>query len=217
MTTQPRSVRDFCILLLALLSTGCDRFGSGGSLGAELFETCALCHGPGGAGNADIDAPAIGGLPVWYVAGQLENFIEGRRGKHADDLPGLRMRPMALTLQNEEDVQAVAEYVASLPTVVVEGIVRGNAGAGAATFQICVACHGPEGLGNELLHAPPLVFASDWYLLSQLRNFRSGARGADPLDTWGATMRPNTLLLDDDAMHDVVAYIRTLRQRRPET
>ena len=212
MTTRPRSMRrDSCILLVALLFAGCERLGPGQSLGAEVFETCALCHGPAGAGNADIDAPAIAGLPVWYVTGQLENFIEGRRGKHADDLPGLRMRPMALTLQNEEDVQAVAQYVASLPSVVAEGTVQGNAGAGAGTFQVCVACHGPEALGNELLHSPPLVFASDWYLLAQLRNFRSGARGTDPLDTWAATMRPSAMLLDDASMHDVVAYIRTLR------
>ena len=211
MTTRRRSVKGSCILLCVLLSAGCEGLRPGRSVGAELFETCTLCHGPTGAGNVDLAAPAIAGLPAWYIAVQLEGFKDGRRGKHAEDLPGLRMRPMALTLQTEGDVRAVSEHVASLPPVVPEGTLQGNAGAGAGTFQICVACHGPEGLGNELLHAPPLVFASDWYLLAQLRNFKSGARGADPLDTWGATMRPNTLPLDDVAMHDVVAFIRTLR------
>ena len=211
MPTRTRSLRDSGILLLVVLSAACESLGRDRSLGAELFQTCAPCHGSTGAGNADIAAPAIAGLPVWYVAVQLESFKAGMRGKHADDLPGLRMRPMALTLINESDVQAVAEHVESLPAVAPEGTVQGNAGAGASTFQICVACHGPEGRGNELLHAPPLVFASDWYLLAQLRKFKSGTRGADRLDTWGATMRPNTLLLDDAAMLDVVAFIRTLR------
>ena len=211
MPTRPRSGGYSGVLLLVVLSAACERLGPDRSVGAELFETCALCHGATGAGNADIAAPAIAGLPVWYVVVQLESFKAGMRGKHPDDLPGLRMGPMARTLRNEGDVQAVAEHVASLPSVAPEGTVQGNAGAGAGTFQICVACHGPEGLGNELLRAPPLVFASDWYLLAQLRNFKSGARGANPLDTWGATMRPNTLLLDDAAMHDVVAFIRTLR------
>ena len=118
MPTRPRSVGDSGILLLVVISAGCEGLGPDRSLGAELFQTCALCHGPAGADNADIDAPAIAGLPVWYVAVQLKSFKTGMRGKHAGDLPGLRMRPMALTL------------------------------------------------GNELLHAPPLVFASDWYLLA---------------------------------------------------
>ena len=155
MPTRPRSVRDSGILLLVVLSAGCEGLGPDRSLGAELFETCALCHGPTGAGNADIAAPVIAGLPVWYVVVQLESFKAGMRGKHPEDLPGLRMRPIALTLRDEGDLQAVAEHVASLPSAAPEGTVQGNAGAGASTFQICVACHGPEGLGNELLHAPP--------------------------------------------------------------
>jgi cytochrome c553 len=55
------------------------------------------------------------------------------------------------------------------------------------------------------------VQLDDWYLLSQLRNFKSGARGGRPGDTWGATMRPNTLVLDDQAMQNVIAYVQTLR------
>ena len=51
----------------------------------------------------------------------------------------------------------------------------------------------------------------DWYLLNQLRNFKSGARGARPDDTWGQTMRVNSLALTDEAMQDVIAYVQTLR------
>jgi cytochrome c553 len=87
----------------------------------------------------------------------------------------------------------------------------GDAAAGQATFTVCTACHGPDGMGNPALHAPPLVGQADWYLLSQLHKFKAGWRGFDPADTWGATMRPNALMLDDQSMLNVVAYIQTLQ------
>ena len=64
----------------------------GMELGAELFETCSRatarrarrpCH----------QAPAIAGLPQWYIEAR-SRASGGWRGKHAEDLPGLRMRPM---------------------------------------------------------------------------------------------------------------------------
>ena len=180
--------------------------------GAELYETCEPCHGDMGAGDPDIEAPSIAGLPQWYIEAQLEGFQSGLRGMHASDLPGLRMRPMATSLNREGDIASVAEYVASLPPTYPESTLHGNAGAGAERYvTVCVACHGPEGLGMEELHSPPIVQMPDWYLLSQLQNFKSGARGADPADTWGMSMRINTLALDEQAMQDVIAYVQTLR------
>lgn len=179
--------------------------------GAELFETCVPCHGDDGAGNADIAAPTIAGLPQWYVEEQLRGFQNEYRGDHAEDLPGLRMRPMAVSLTREGDVESVSQYVASLEAVYPESTLHGNAGAGAASYVVCVACHGEDGLGNPDLHSPPIVQLNDWYLLNQLRNFKSGARGARPGDTWGATMRVNSLALTDQAMQDVIAYVQTLR------
>ena len=179
--------------------------------GAELFETCAPCHGDAGVGKVDIAAPAIAGLPQWYVEDQLRGFQKEYRGDHADDLPGLRMRPMAVSLNREGDVESVAQYVASLEPVSPQSTLHGDAGAGAASYVVCVACHGEDGLGNKDLHAPPIVQLDDWYLLTQLRNFKSGARGARTDDIWGQTMRVNSLALTDEGMQDVIAYVQTLR------
>lgn len=180
--------------------------------GAELFETCTPCHGPEAAGNPDIEAPAIAGLPQWYIEEQLRGFQQGFRGDHYTDLAGLRMRPMALSLSREGDIESVAQYVADFEPVYPRSTLHGNAGAGARTYsQICVACHGPDGLGMPELHSPPVVQLDDWYLYQELRNFRSGARGAASGDTWGATMRANSLALTDQSMQDVIAYIQTLR------
>ena len=86
----------------------------------------------------------------------------------------------------------------------------GDAQAGQQVYQTCLACHGPEAGGNQTVFAPPLTGQHDWYLLRQLQNFKKGWRGVNPNDTWGQTMRPNSLLLDDAAMENVVAYIQSL-------
>lgn len=182
------------------------------ALGAELFETCVPCHGEAGQGTPEIQAPAIAGLPQWYIEAQLLGFQQGFRGKHAEDLSGLRMRPMAVTLNREGDIPSVAQYVAQLDAVYPESTLHGNAGAGATQYEaVCVTCHGPQGRGMEELRAPPIVQLPDWYLVQELRNFRSGARGAHPQDTWGITMRANTVTMTDQAMEDVIAYVQTLR------
>lgn len=214
MMTRHRISRAFALPILALGLAACDATPppAGITRGAELFETCQPCHGETASGNPDIAAPAIAGLPQWYIEAQLQSFQQGWRGKHAEDLAGLRMRPMALTLNREGDIPSVAQYVSSLAPTFAPSTLNGNAGAGAVLYeQVCTACHGPAGLGDEVLHSPPIVQLPDWYLVQELHNFRLGARGADPADTWGITMRANTLVMTDQAMADVIAYVQTLR------
>ena len=142
---------------------------------------------------------------------QLQNFRSGVRGRHFDDIAGMRMRPMSLTLREEGDVAAVAAYVASLPPVDPEPTLGGDATRGQKLYATCVACHGADGAGNEQMNSPPLTGTHDWYLERQIQNFRRGIRGADPADTFGALMRPMAMTLpDDQAVRDVVAYIMTL-------
>src|SRR5262245_47820078 len=134
----------------------------------QLFQLCVQCHGPDGGGNPVSLAPAIAGLPEWYLRAQLEKFRSGARGTHVDDLAGMRMRPMSLSLHEEQDVAAVAAYVASLPrarpTPTLQG---GDASRGQALYAPCAACHGPDGAGIQPLNGAPLREASDWYLLRQ--------------------------------------------------
>ncbi|HME69393.1 MAG TPA: c-type cytochrome, partial [Myxococcota bacterium] len=42
--------------------------------GKQLFVVCSACHGPDGAGNAQIQAPSIAGLDEWYMVAQLNKF-----------------------------------------------------------------------------------------------------------------------------------------------
>ena len=85
------------LALITALAAGCQTAPAGVERGAQVFDYCVQCHGADGAGNPDIEAPAIAGLPAWYVEAQIHKFRDGTRGAHPDDLPGLRMRPMSRT------------------------------------------------------------------------------------------------------------------------
>jgi cytochrome c oxidase subunit 2 len=181
--------------------------------GKEMFELCVQCHGAQGEGRREFNAPSIAGLPRWYIEAQLRKFRSGARGTHFADLTGMQMRPMAMSFHNEGDLTTIAEYVASLPRqTVAHQLAGGDPARGKTFYTPCTACHGPDGAGNEQLKAPPLRHASDWYLLAQLKKFREGVRGANPLDLEGAQMRPMAAtLVDEQAMKDVVAHITTLK------
>ena len=178
--------------------------------GEALFDLCTQCHGADASGNEVFLAPSIAGLSEWYIAAQLRLFQNGGRGTHFDDIAGMRMRPMALTLFNEDDVDAVAGYVASLPSVKLERTLDGDAAKGQAGYAVCAGCHGVGAAGNKAVMAPSL-HTSDWYLLRQMQNYKAGVRGTNPLDTFGMAMRPMAMTLPtDEAVKNVIAYIMSL-------
>jgi cytochrome c553 len=82
--------------------------------GAAQYQLCAACHGDAGAGIESRGAPAIAGLPVWYVDAQLKKFRAGQRGYARGDDTGLQMRPMASALVDEQAMLDVVAYVRTL-------------------------------------------------------------------------------------------------------
>jgi len=182
--------------------------------GRELFQLCSSCHGAQGEGDALFLAPAIGGMPLWYLESQLTKFREGGRGLHFDDIPGMRMRPMALSLRTEhgDDLKDVAAYVASLPSEKpAPTLTGGDAARGAVHYAVCQACHGGKGEGVQATNGPPVANQSDWYLLSSIQRFKSGVRGSSPGDANGAVMRGMAnILVDEQAMKDVIAHMTSL-------
>jgi cytochrome c553 len=180
--------------------------------GKALFGLCISCHGQNGQGDQTIGAPAIAGLPEYYIETQLQNFMSGGRGRHPNDDNGNRMRPMARTLA-KEDVKIVATYVSSLNTFPSVATVNGNAANGRAYYAVCISCHGQKGEGNPTVKAPPLKWTNDWYLVHQLINFKTQVRAYDPtLDTMGTAMRGMAgTLPDEQAMKDVITYAQSLQ------
>ena len=184
--------------------------------GEQLFELCSQCHGANGSGNSQFLAPAIAGMPAWYVDMQLKNFKSGIRGLHADDRGGLRMYPMSLWLREDTDRQAISAYIASmLPTDSDRELTyKGDAAKGQGYFAVCSACHGADAGGNPGMGAPPLVGMSDWYLYSSIQKYKSGIRGSGVGDVYGPAMIGMVATLpDDDAILDVIAHIQSLEKK----
>jgi len=180
--------------------------------GHEMYRACEACHGKHGEGNPAIQAPAIAGLPAWYVESQITKFRTGVRGAHPDDYEGLRMRPMSRQMMNNDEIKSVVGYISSLPVHKSEKLIKdGNAQAGAGSYATCIACHGVKGEGNVATKGPPLAHLPDWYMLAQLKKFKAGIRGANPNDVTGSTMRAmSAVMIDEQMMKNVIAHIGTL-------
>lgn len=82
--------------------------------GRQAYRVCASCHGANGEGIEALGAPQLAGQNDWYLVTQLQNFIAGYRGTHAQDSFGQQMIPMARTLRNEEAIRNVVAYINTL-------------------------------------------------------------------------------------------------------
>jgi cytochrome c553 len=200
-------------ILSTLMIVGCAADAEGvAERGADLFNNnCMVCHGFDAGGRSELAAPSLAGLDDWYVEAQLHKFQAGIRGAHPKDMPGMRMRPMSRTLENNDDIAAVADHIKYMrPQKGDVSVVGGDTARGKELYVTCAACHGPEGKGNKDLNSPPIGQMDDWYIMTQLHNFKVGIRGADPRDVTGMQMAPMAQgLVDEQAMKDVVSYIKT--------
>jgi cytochrome c oxidase subunit 2 len=181
--------------------------------GKQLYAVCAACHGLQAEGNPALHAPKLSGQGDWYLQRQLKSFKQGARGTHDKDVFGKMMAPMAATLVDDTAIYNVSAYIKTLPDNPAPATVKGNANDGQRLFvTTCSACHGPNGRGVQAMNAPALQGMSDWYLATQLNNFKHGVRGAHPQDVYGSQMAlVSQILPDDPAINDLVAYIGTLR------
>jgi cytochrome c oxidase subunit 2 len=141
--------------------------------GAEIYRTCAACHGEDGGGVRDGTIPAIGGMPAPLVVRQLVNF---RREQRND----IRMEHFADVrhLASAQAIADVAGHVASLERRTPAGIGDGRAlHAGArAYFRACQGCHGALGRAGRDGMTPALAGQHQAYLERQLRDTAAGLR-----------------------------------------
>jgi len=197
--------------LFALIAVAVPGFAQDAAAGKQAYVTCIACHGQNGEGNKALNSPAIAGQENWYIIQQINNFKQGIRGSDPKDIYGMQMKPMAMILTTDKQVADVAAYVSAMPPIKPERSLDGDPAKGKALYNVCIACHGLDGKGMEVLHSPNITLQQDWYLLRQLQHFKDGLRGNHPKDVWGMTMRPMAMTLtNEQAMKDVIAYVMTL-------
>jgi cytochrome c553 len=169
-------------------------------------KVCGACHGADGNSTSPT-YPQLAGQPPEYLYKQLVEFKSGAR-KNAI------MAPNVTTLSSD-DMRNLAAYFASQqpkPKLAKDAALAaeggkvykgGNAGSG---VPACASCHGPSGAGIPA-QFPRLAGQHSKYVLSQLKNFRSGDRANDG----GMMMRVIARKMTDQEMKAVAEYISGLR------
>ena len=177
--------------------------------GEALYQVCAACHGGQGEGNQVLNSPKLSGQENWYLKRQLTYFKDGIRGSNPEDVFGQQMAPMAATLVDEAALNDIAAYIQTLPDEPAVQTINGDANKGRKLYTTCGKCHGRQGEGRWAVNAPRIAGMSDWYLATQLRNFKHGLRGKHPQDATGRQMESMVLSLNDKKINDLIAYINT--------
>ena len=165
--------------------------------GKVKAQTCFACHGEDGI-SISSDIPNLAAQPPLSITYQLIQF-RGQQRK------GGAMEALAAPL-SDQDMRDIAAYFASLPAPPAKS---GNAdqiakGQQISNTQYCNSCHGPQLQGQK--HIARLAGQSKEYLITQLKNIRSGAR-IDMDGTMGSAARG----LSDDDIDALAAYAASLK------
>ncbi len=200
-------------LLTALLLPGLAAAGDAPPGKAE-FQACIACHGANGEGNQALSAPGLAGQSESYLARQLWDFRNGKRGKEPGDAAGAMMLPMAEALPDGEAIANVAAYIAALPAATPAATVEGDVVNGQKQFTSkCGACHGGQGWGNEALFTPRLTVIGDWYLIRQVANFQESMRGVHDDSKYGKQMAMMAKTVSMDELNDIAAFLNEQTQQ----
>lgn len=162
--------------------------------GRRLFlNYCATCHGSDARGNTGFpnltdDAWLYGGDP----ASIKTSILDGRQG----------MMPAWQSSLGDAGVKQVTEYVMKISGRQVD---EGLAQKGQQKYQqMCVACHGPDGKGNQALGAPNLT-DNTW-----LYGGSPGAIRESIVKGRQGNMPPHREFLGEDKVHLLAAYVYSL-------
>jgi cytochrome c553 len=176
----------------------------GAEKGAVLFSVeCSQCHGVEGEGSDKLfrRAPALAGLPDFYVAAQLEQFRWQLRGAAEDGESGARNMHAMMGQMNDAMVKSVAQHIAGMRPVVSAPSVHGDVERGKILYgKLCAECHGVNAQGNAAKESPPLYVFQDWYLVRQIQKFRDGTR------------KPSAANADAVKMHGVAVQLVRRKQ-----
>lgn len=134
--------------------------------GAKLAYTCYGCHGIPDYRNAypTYHVPKLGGQNAAYIVAALTEYRSGAR-------PHPTMVSQAMSM-SDQDMRDIAAYFATDNPVKSDGRPTSTAPAAA---QVCVACHGNEGVGI-LPEYPTLSGQHRDYIEHSLHAYRRGTR-----------------------------------------
>lgn len=147
--------------------------------GKEKAAVCAACHGPNGQ-STNPEWPSLAGQHASYLVKQLQDFKAGKTRSAPT------MAPVVADL-TEQDMKDLAVFYSKqpLPTLTTpkpylkrgEQLYRG--GDFKQHITACIACHGPQGLGNAQAGFPVVSGQQPRYTIQQLQAFKTHERQND--------------------------------------
>lgn len=156
----------------------------------------------------------VPGMVTYYW---LEPTKAGEYDILCEELCGIGHHTMQgrVVVQSQQEFE---EWLSIQPTFAsLQAEPEGDPVAGQTHYAVCSACHGAQGEGNKAVNAPKLAGQEWTYLERQLHNYKKGIRGSAEGDTLGQQMAGMAATLPDDkAVRDVVTYIGTLPDERPQ-
>ena len=182
------------ILLISLFVAQPSIAAGDAARGAALGYTCLGCHGIEGYRNAypSYRVPKLGGQKASYLIVALNGYRSGSRIH-----PTMHAQSSSL---NDQQIEDVAAYLASIGAETVES--GGKSSAGIEASSTCVACHGQNGIGLSPMW-PTLAGQHEDYLVHALNQYRDGTR-TDPV------MSPMVAALTEDDVLLLARYYSRL-------
>ena len=175
--------------------------------GEELTAGCVACHGQTGADNLQPVYPIISGLGERFLFEQLVAIQDGNRQVPEmtgvlDDMSEQDLRDLAAYYNAQEMPEGEAD-----PELVEAGQSLYRGGNKASGVAACIACHGPQGMGNEPAGYPRVSGQSVEYSIKALKDYRSGDR---VFDSQSEIMGDIASRLTDSEIEAVAEYMHGL-------
>lgn len=152
--------------------------------GEVLSYTCLGCHGIEDYRNPypDYDVPRLGGQHADYIIAALEGYRTGSRA-HAT------MQVQAATL-SPQDMRDIATYFSTQTAVKPD--MSDAAPPPAKVTQLCVACHGKDGVGVTTAY-PNLAGQQENYIEQALEEYKNGERKNAVMSTFVVNLTPQDI------------------------
>ena len=164
---RPDRARLLLGVLAVLICTSAVGAGADAAAGKLKAQTCFACHGESGIA-AIAGVPHLAAQPPQAIQYQLVQFREKYR-------TGGGMEVMAATL-SDQDMRDIAAYFTALPKPAKRDADAQKIAHGQRVSQAsyCQSCHGANLEGQK--HVPRIAGQAPDYVVTQLRNLRSGLR-----------------------------------------
>ncbi len=174
--------------------------------GEQKSVVCGACHGPQGQ-SFNPEWPHLAGQHPSYFIKQLHDF------KQSETRSAPTMTPMTFQL-SDQDIEDLAAYYSiqpqknqkTTPHALTKGEILYRQGDIQKHITACIACHGPDGLGNDQARFPMIRHQHAIYTIQQLEAFKTKKRHND----LNAIMQDICSHLDKEDMEAIANYLEKM-------